>query len=201
MKLQDLKVVYICPDHDDKYKARKIHMEALLTQVGFLGELVEHYKSSIENYPDCLGKAVIEILTKYMNEPVLILEDDVEFTGIDEFDMIKEADAIYFGLSIAGGHATQNHADGPCRHIPFSESQVRIQNMLATHAILYISPSYKQAVIQTILGHMGQRHHTDVLMSRLHPKFLVLANKCPSFYQSSRFNTGSEEYYTKITFT
>jgi hypothetical protein len=201
MKLQDLKVVYICPDHDDKYKARKVHMEALLTRIGFLPEKVEHFKSSTENYPDCLGKAVIEILTKYMNEPVLILEDDVEFTGIDEFDMIKEADAIYFGLSIAGGHATQNHADGPCRHIPFSESQVRIQNMLATHAILYISPSYKQAVIESFQAHIGQRYHTDVLMSRLHPKCLVLANKRPSFYQSARFNTGSEEYYTKITFT
>jgi len=201
MKLQELKVVYICPDHDDKYRARKVHMEALLIRSGFPSDRIEHFKSSTENYPDCLAKANIEILTKYMNEPVLILEDDVEFTGVEEFDMIQEADAIYFGLSIAAGHPTQNHADGPCRHIPFSTSQVRIQNMLATHAILYISPGYKQAVIQTILDHMGQRHHTDVLMSRLHPHFLILANKCPSFYQSALFNAGSEEYYTKITFT
>jgi len=201
MKLQDLKVVYICPDHNDKYRKRKVHMDALLKQIGFDSERIEHYKSSTENYPDCLARANIAILTKYMNEPVLILEDDVEFTGIDKFDMIEGADAIYFGLSIAGGHATQNHADGSCRHDPFSESQVRIHNMLATHAILYISPVYKQAVIQTISEHMGQRYHTDVLISRIQPKFLVLANKEPSFYQSSHFNTGSEEYYTRITFT
>ena len=176
-------------------------MDALLAKIGFPGERVEHYKSSTENYPDCLGKAVIEILTKYMHQPVLILEDDLEFTGIEEFDYVDGADAIYFGLSIAGGHATQNHADGPCRHIPFSESQVRVQNMLGGHAILYMTATYKQAVIESFQAHIGQRYHTDVLMSRLHPKFLVLANKRPTFYQSSRFNTGSEEYYTKITFT
>jgi len=201
MKLQELKVVYICPDHDDKYRARKVHMEALLIRCGFPIDRIEHFKSSTQNYPDCLAKANIEILTKYMNEPVLILEDDVEFTGVEEFDMIKEADAIYFGLSIAGGHATQNHADGPYRHSPFSESQVRIQNMLGGHAILYMTAAYKQTVIASFEAHIGQCYHTDVLMSRLHPYFLILANKRPSFYQSARFNTGSEEYYTKITFT
>ena len=201
MRLQDLKVVYICPDHNEKYRARKEHMEALLAQIGFSSERIEHYKSSTENYPDCLSKAITAILTKYMEEPVLVLEDDVEFTGMDEFDWVEQADAIYFGLSIAGGHATQNHADGACRYSPFSESQVRVQNMLGGHAILYNSPAYKQAVIQSFQGHVGQRYHTDVLMSRLHPTFLVLANKQPSFYQSARFNTGSEEYYTKITFT
>jgi hypothetical protein len=201
MKLQDLKVVYICPDHDDKYRARKVHMESLLTQIGFPSERIEHYKSSTENYPDCLSQATIDILKTHMHEPVLILEDDVEFTGIDEFDLVDGADAIYFGLSIAGGHATQNHADGPCRHSPFSESQVRVQNMLGGHAILYLTTVYKQAVIESFQAHIGQRYYNDVLMSRLHPKFLVLANKRPSFYQSSRFNTGSEEYYTKITFT
>jgi hypothetical protein len=197
MRLQDLKVVYICPDHNDKYRARKTHMESLLTQIGFTN--IEHFKSSTEDYPDCLSKANIEILTKYMNEPVLILEDDVDFTGVNEFNLPEDADAIYFGLSIAAGHATQNHADGSSRYTPYSESQVRIQNMLATHAILYNSPAYKKAVIQIISEHRGQRYHMDVLISRLHPKFFVLANKQPSFYQSARFNTGSEEYYTKIT--
>lgn len=200
MKLQDLKVVYICPDHNDKYRARKAHMEALLNQIGFTQ--IEHFKSSTEDYPDCLARANIEILTKYMEEPVLILEDDVDFTGIDEFNLVDGADAIYFGLSIAGGHAVYNHADGRCHHTPFSDSQVRVLNMLATHAILYISPAYKKAVIQTITEHMGQRYHTDVLMSRLQPHYMVLANKKPSFYQAARFNaTDSEEYYTKITFT
>jgi hypothetical protein len=199
MKLQDLKVVYICPDHNDKYRVRKAHMDTILAQIGFTQ--IEHFKSSTEDYPDCLARANIAILTKYMNEPVLILEDDVEFTGIDEFDMVEGADAIYFGLSIAGGHPFYNHADGAAQHIPYSEAQVRVQNMLGGHAILYISSTYKQAVIQTFHEHIGQRYHTDVLMSRLQPKFLVLANKKPSFYQSARFNTGSEEYYTKITLT
>lgn len=199
MKLQDLKVVYICPDHNDKYRARKAHMEAILAQIGF--SQIEHFTSSTEDYPDCLARANIEILTKYMNEPVLVLEDDVEFTGIDVFDWVDDADAIYFGLSIAGGHVFYNHADGAAQHSPYSELQVRFQNMLGSHAILYVTSTYKQAIIQAFQEHIGQRYHTDVLMSRLQPRFLILANKNPSFYQSARFNTGSEEYYTKITLT
>jgi len=174
-------------------------MDALLASIGI--RHVEHCKSSTEDYPDCLAKAIVEILTKYREEPVLILEDDVEFTGVDEFDWVEGVDAIYFGLSIAGGHAIQNHADGSARHAPYSESQVRLQNMLGGHAILYVTAAYKQAVIRSFQEHVGQRYHTDVLMSRLHPQFFVLANKQPSFYQSARFNTGSEEYYTKITVT
>jgi WD40 repeat protein len=157
MKLKDLKVVYICPDHDDKYRARRAHMEELLTRIGFSSDRIEHFKSSTENYPDCLAKANIEILTKYMNEPVLILEDDVEFTGVEEFDMIKEADAIYFGLSTSAGHPTHNIHHGLAQYTCYSESQVRIWNMLATHAILYISATYKAAVIKTI------EEHTDFI--------------------------------------
>ena len=30
MKLQELKVIYICPEHNEKYQKRKAHMQALL---------------------------------------------------------------------------------------------------------------------------------------------------------------------------
>jgi len=73
--------------------------------------------------------------------------------------------------------------------------------MLATHAILYISATYKAAVIKTIEEHMGQKYNTDVLMSRLHPSHLILANRKPSFYQAAAFNrTDHEERHTKIEF-
>jgi hypothetical protein len=61
-------------------------------------------------------------------------------------------------------------------------------NMLAAHAILYISPQYKQAIINTLSSHLGQGYYNDVLIARLQPKYIVLANKKPSFYQSHRFN-------------
>ena len=78
MRLQDFKVVYICPDHNDKYHARKVHMETLLTDLGFKD--IVHYKSGTYSYPKCLNDATVDILTTYRYEPILVLEDDVEFT-------------------------------------------------------------------------------------------------------------------------
>ena len=199
MRLQDCQIVYICPDHNDKYRARKNHIDSLLTRIGCKN--FKHFKSSDANYPDCLGQANIDILTEYMDSPVLILEDDIEYTGISEIDMVPGADAIYLGLSICGGHPTLNKDEGPSQYTEFSKSQVRIQNMLATHAILYISPEYKKAVIDTIKKNMGKKYHTDVLMSRLHPKYFILANRQPSFYQAAAFNNCDHvEKCTKINF-
>ena len=106
MKIQDLKVVYICPDHNEKYHNRKLHMEKLLGDLGFKD--INHFKSGNEKYPKCLSLATIDILTKYMDEPILVLEDDIESTGQYDFDFVPEADAIYFGLSVAAGHDTLN---------------------------------------------------------------------------------------------
>jgi hypothetical protein len=201
MKLQDLKVVYICPDHDDKYRARRAHMDALLTKIGFPSDQIEHFKSSTAAYPDCLSQATIDILKAHMDRPVLILEDDVEFTGVDTFDLVEGADAIYFGLSTSAGHPTNNIHHGPAQYTCFSESQVRIINMLGGHATLYISPVYKAAVIKTFEENMGRRMYNDVLLSRLHASHLILANRKPSFYQAAAFNkTDHEERHTKIEF-
>jgi hypothetical protein len=57
--------------------------------------------------------------------------------------------------------------------------------MLGTHAILYITPRYKQAVIDKLKVAMG---HTDIAITRIQPKFRILANKYPSFFQSANFN-------------
>ena len=186
MKIQDLKVIFICPEHNDKYRRRKEHMTTLLDKIGFKD--ITHFKSSSHRYPMCLTIANIEILTKYKTEPILILEDDVDFTGIENFDFVEEADAIYFGVSKSGGHPYQNCDKGECIVKPYSDTQVQIMNMLTTHAILYISEKYKNAVIEQLKNNL--RSHCDVMISRLQPHFKVLANKKPSFYQSARFNNG-----------
>jgi len=136
-----------------------------------------------------------------MDSPVLILEDDIEYTGFSEIDMVPGADAIYLGLSICGGHPTLNKDEGSCKYTGFSKTQVRIQNMLTTHAILYISPEYKKAVIEVLQKNMGNKCYNDVLMSRLHSKFFILANRMPSFYQAAAFNNCDHvEKCTNINF-
>lgn len=134
-----------------------------------------------------------------MDEHFLLLEDDVEFTGISDFDMIEGADAIYFGLSHSAGHPIENRDHGLSVFAPFSETQVRVINMLSGHAILFISKEYKQAIID-LFSSIQTTYHTDVILSRLQPHFKILANKQPSFYQSPKFNkTAHEERWTKFT--
>lgn len=192
MRIQDFKVVYICPDHNEKYHARKVHMDTMLAELGFRD--VVHYKSGTEGYPRCLANANVEILTRYMNEPILLLEDDVEFTGVSEFDFVHGADAIYFGISICAGHPTMNMNEGTCVTAYYSNKQVRVLNMLSTHAIMYITPRYKQAVIDKLKVTMG---HTDVAISRIQPQFRILANRTPSFFQSANYNApGHIDAYT-----
>lgn len=199
MKLTDLKVIYICPDHNEKYHERKLHMDALLQRLGF-NDIV-HYKSGTEAYPACLVNATIDILQTYMDISFLLLEDDVEFTEGCEFDLPEEADAIYFGLSKSGGSPYLNLCEDSAIHIPYSKTQSRVLNMLGGHAILYITPRYKQALIKILTHFKGTPYYNDVLMSRIQHKFMVLAQKKPFFYQSSKFNKENQEEVTKITLT
>jgi hypothetical protein len=195
--------VYICPDHNEKYHMRKLHMDSLLTSMGFKD--IIHFKSGTELYPDCLGIAIKDILTMYMEEPFLLLEDDVESINYINFDYTENADAIYFGLSVWKGSFIENIHDGPAEFQPYSINQVRILNMLSGHAILFISKQYKNAVIDAMNEAVRTKTYNDVMMSRIQHKFLVLANTVPTFYQSLKFNqeqknpSDNVEISTKIT--
>jgi hypothetical protein len=186
MKITELKVIYICPDHNEKYHTRKLHMDTLLHKIGFTD--IVHYKSSTEKYPACLVNATNDILTKYINEPILLLEDDVEFTGVIDFEVPDNADAIYFGLSKCGGSKTINLHDGPSIFEAYSRDTVRVLNMLGGHAILYISPQYKKAVIDIFDRYKNTSYYNDILLSRIQANYNVYALKKPVFYQANKFN-------------
>ena len=173
-------------------------MDNLLKNIGFKD--IIHFKSSSQKYPICLSIATIEILKKYIDEPILLLEDDVEFTGIDTFDYVKDADAIYFVISKNGGHPSENTHKGNSIVYPYSNNQIRVHNMLTCHDVLYITRKYKCAVIQRLSENITS--YNDVIISRVQPHFKVLANKKPSFYQSSKFNddNGTVESHTRISF-
>ena len=76
--LKKIQTIYICPNHNVKYHNRKIHMETLLNQLNFTN--IIHYKSSTNNYPQCLNIAYIDIFNKF-TPPFLLLEDDVDINN------------------------------------------------------------------------------------------------------------------------
>jgi hypothetical protein len=190
MKLQDLKIVFICPDHNEKYHKRKLHMENMLSRIGCKN--VTHYKSGNEQFPKCLSLAYLHILSENLDTPVLIIEDDVIFKGNDTFDYEDSADAIYLGISKCAAHATENRDEGSLKVEPYSMTQVRVKNMLSTHAIIYKSRKFKEAVISKIKSSLegNINWETDILIARLQPDFLILANMKPNFYQSALLNKG-----------
>lgn len=180
MRIQDIKVVYICPDNNKKYNERKIHMDNLLKDMGF-NDIVHHI-SGTEEYPKCLKQATIDVLTKYIDWPFILLEDDVESTGHFNFDFVPGADAIYFGLTKFDDPESVSH---------YSDTQIRLNNMPCTHAVLYISKQYKQATIN-LLQESLNTESMDKIISKLQSKFLILANRQPLFYQSENYGSSNE---------
>ena len=186
-KLTDYKVVYICPDHNEKYHKRKLYMETLLSSLGFKD--IVHFKSGNESYPKCLAVATQEILTKYIDVPFLLIEDDVGFIDKLEFTIPLYADAIYFGLSLCASHPTESYNVYYAEFEQFSCDQVKVKNMLGTHAIMYLTRKYKEQVIQIMQRCIDQSGYNDMAISRIQRLFNVYANKIPTFYQSNAFNT------------
>lgn len=195
MKINEMKTIYICPDHNEKYHERKLYMDNLLTTLNFTD--FTHYKSGTDSYPKCLCDANIDILQNNLNNPILILEDDLGYIGMDDIEIPDDADALYLGLSKSGGHPTENRDLGSSVFSPYSDKLVRVGNMLTTHAILYISPRYKEAVINILKSNTS--HYNDVLISRIQKDYNVYALKKPIFYQAAKFgNVQHVENWTKI---
>jgi hypothetical protein len=205
MKLVDIPVVFICPDHNEKYSSRKHHMFQLLEKIGFKN--IQHHKSGNEAYPTCLAKATIDIMNQHLDdEPFILLEDDVEpFLELNseiELGMPEDTDAFYLGFSKSGGHPNLNSHQGFCSVQPKSDTHIRILNMLSAHAILYKSKRYKEKIIEIteeIIDKIG--YHTDVVISRIQADYNVYGYYYPLFYQSVKWgNVQHTEDYTRFKF-
>jgi hypothetical protein len=181
-----IKAVFICPDNSPKYTARKHTMLWLLQSIGF--SHVEHFLSDNIPYPACLVKATRDILQKYIDEPVLVLEDDLAFTDQCMFEIPENADAIYLGLSECAAHPIHNYNSGPSQFEYYSDHTVKVLNMLSAHAVFYKTRRYKEAVIESMNRALERRLLNDIELTRLQPMFNVYAGVSPMFYQSRVFN-------------
>ncbi len=198
--IRHCKTVYMNPNHNTKYQQRKAYMDSFLQASGFTN--VHHFQSGTEGYPRCLCEATIAILQDNMNdEPLLLLEDDIELMPQSSFTQIIPigTDALYLGFSRSAGHPSENRHEGSAVFEKGPDGFVRVLNMLGGHAILYCSQKYKQAIVNILQSHK-ETHYNDVLFSRIQKDFLVYAPLTPLFYQSSKWNDGRahEEWATKV---
>ena len=204
MKLVDIPVVFICPDHNEKYTARKQHMFQLLEKIGFKN--IQHHKSGTEAYPTCLAKAFMDIMKHHLDdEPLILMEDDVEpFLDLDsetEIEIPEDTDAFYLGFSKSGGHPDLNSHQGSSIIQKVSDKYIRIVNMLSAHAVLYKSKRYKKRIIELMEGILQNGYHSDVVISRIQVYYNLYGYHYPLFYQSVNWgNVQHTEDFTRFRF-
>jgi len=193
VNLKEIPVIYICPDHNEKYHKRKIHMDELLNKLEFKN--IIHFKSSTEKYPFCLNNATIEIFTKYKT-PFLLLQDDIEVTRDipDTIEIPDDTDAFYLGLSTGGGHVSNNYDDGDSIYENINNNLYKIKNMLCAHAILYITSNYTNYFRNQLIT--KPTYYDDVVASQIQNKFNIYCHQESYFYQDLIY--GGQEKATKI---
>jgi len=138
------------------------------------------------------GKSHVKALKKSLelNQPTLILEDDVNSTEWyrQMFDIPEDADAVYVGTCLNGLHSDWKNREpnsaccGDPSILQKLENYYKISGMLTTHAILYCSEKYKNDCIK-IIEQDGGNNHCDVLMAQNMYKYNVYACKYPMFFQ------------------
>jgi hypothetical protein len=187
MKIDLRKIPIVWINLDSAVENAKI-MQGRLDQYGFKNT---HRKSgliippppgtdkSIAHFKGC-GQSHIDILdNKEYSTPLLILEDDIEF--VDNFnpviDIPDDSDGVYLGIS----HGNRYYQS--CRH---DENYLRIGGILAAHAILYVTPQFREA-----MSNIG-KHCLNVLQrpwdmgtAAIQQHFKVYAPNEPFFYQSN----------------
>jgi hypothetical protein len=189
LNLIDIPVYYINLDeHDEKRKKT----ETMLKQIGF--KFVERFSAIKHEAGRIIGcaRSHYEILNR-AEVPFIILEDDCSLNKEvpQAIELPDNADALYLGISHWGRYL--NHS-GPYVHTTrINEDIVRVHNMLATHAILYLSQEYAN-MCKRISYHFGYEveNHLDIGFAEVHRFFNVYSFDEPLFrqYEWSAVTTG-----------
>ena len=191
MKLNLLNIPVYYINLDDQEEKRK-RTETLLKCLGF--KYVNRLSAIRHESGRIIGcaRSHYEIL-KEQKPPFIILEDDCSLNK--EFNPIIElpdnADALYLGISHWGRYL--NHS-GPYVHASKIDDEiVRVYNMLATHAIMYLTESYVD-ICSRISHYFGYEieNHLDIGFAEIQKFYNVYCLDEPLFrqYEWSKVTTG-----------
>lgn len=189
LKLTDIPVFYVNLDEENEKRKRT---ETMLKVLGFnqVSRLpaIRHESGRIIG----CARSHYEIL-KSQKPPFIILEDDCTLNKefMNKIELPDNADALYLGISHWGRYL--NHS-GPYVHTTkINDEIVRVHNMLATHAILYLSDSYVD-ICKRIAYHFGYEveNHLDIGFAEIHRFYNVYSFDVPLFrqYEWSAVTTG-----------
>jgi len=121
------------------------------------------------------------------SSPTLILEDDCAvYKNTPIISVPDNADAVYVGISRWGFKNNvsriNNYSYTPCKGY---RDVYKVDGMLATHAILYLSENYIDISRRVAKYCAGNSVHVDVGFTSIHKYYNVYAIGKPIFYQST----------------
>ena len=141
---------------------------------------------TIYHYRGC-AQSHIDILENEKETPLLILEDDAKIT--EWFNPIIDnipdgADAIYLGVS---------QGDGRYFAQDMGNNLAKVCGVFATHAILYLTERYKQAVIETAKDFVYNKNTPfDLGCAMVQKHFNVITPHLPYFYQADERSSANK---------
>jgi hypothetical protein len=158
----------------EKYGFKNIHRKS-----GLIIPPPEGTPRDIYHFMGC-GQSHIDILESLQYDtPLLILEDDVEFA--EDFnpiiDIPDDSDGIYLGVSSGNRYYASKR---------YNENYLRIGGILAAHAILYVTPTYRQNMADVgnhCLNVLQQPWDLGTAQIQFYHR--VYATNQPLFYQSN----------------
>lgn len=192
LDLREIPTYYI---NLDRHEEKNQNMQKVIKDFGF-SNIKRISGTDMPNDPIAgCASSHVEIFN-LAKPPFIILEDDCEIYFNNPIINIPEnSDAIYLGLS---SWALNNDAGMQWIHSFKKNNEYqnihKINNMLATHAILYLTKEYVDMCRRAGEYSIRNSVHIDVSFARFERFYNVYALNQPVFYQSS--NT----QYTKIQF-
>lgn len=180
---------------DDEEK--RTFMTQQLEQLGLTFDFVD----AISCKPKSIGCALSHLKAlkrKDLELPFLVLEDDCEFIAdifSYEFKLPDATDALYLGHSTFGikdepdkyGHRWG--LAGNVRYDLYSDQYIRVHNMLARHAIVYLSDRFHQAALEASFSALFDYEFTvpgDIKYAEMQSDYLVLATADPICFQAAK---------------
>jgi len=188
--IRNIPVFYI---NLEEHTQNKIEIEEKLRSKGFTninrvpGIRVSGYNSKayLQQIDHFMGVGLAQInAMRCANQklPALVLEDDVDFSeDFNPFIQVpKNADAVYLGVSCVG------NAYGYKLKPPF-ENTIKIFNVLAAHAILYVNTDFVNQVIELSKNSLiKDQCPFDLPLSTFINTKNVYSPLKPYFYQSNK---------------
>lgn len=194
----DLREIPIFVLNLKKEKQRRAFMAHQLNLLGLKYQFIDAVKCD----PGPVGIALSHLKTIRQNNlkpPFLILEDDCKIVR-KNFNYIyrlpQATDALYLGHSTFGLRDKET-PDGVrwgrhdnVKYKFYDDNYIRVFNMLARHAVIYISEKFVENAIKANLLALLGRAFTipaDIEYAEMQPQHLVLSTREVYFYQNKEY--------------